>query len=78
MNASTQRGGYIDGAIRFAICRTENRRENLRSRHEQTETNPAQSRERLEDTGERDLDGGRLLLSGTAGVKFRDETGTPS
>ena len=78
MNASTQRGGYIDGAIRFAICRTENRRENLLSRHEQTETNPAQSRERLEDTGERDLDGAHLLLSGTARVEFGNERRTPS
>ena len=44
--------------------------------HEQTETNPARSRERLEDAGERDLDGGHLLLSGTARVKFGNETRT--
>src|SRR5215471_6344669 len=37
------------------VCGTEKRREEFKVSHEQTETNPAQPRERLENAGERHL-----------------------
>ena len=87
MNASTEPVRLCSGQAYWRLHRWSHTIRDLRDgeatreftlSHEQTETNPAQPRERLEDGGERDLEGGHLLLSGTARVKFGNERRTLS